>query len=78
MIITENIIKDDDKVFIVVCKECGGWAFSAWYPGLKMTDVKFPCERCGGTDWEDRETPLGKKIEEIALAAGMFYEKVWT
>jgi predicted nucleic-acid-binding Zn-ribbon protein len=52
-------------VFIAICKECGDSKFMAWTYGMKMTDVKDPCGVCGGTDWEDRETPAGKKIKKM-------------
>jgi hypothetical protein len=54
----------DRVMFEAVCKECGNNAVKEWIPGMKMTDIKDPCPRCGGTDWADRQKDDGRKINE--------------
>jgi hypothetical protein len=46
---------NSDVVFEVICKGCGFYAIKKWVPDMKMTDIKDPCPRCGGTDWADEK-----------------------
>jgi uncharacterized Zn finger protein len=58
------------KAYYVICKECGCSSAIDWILGKKTSDIKVPCQKCGGADWEDHLTPAGRKIEIMVQKAG--------